>query len=625
MKTRYLNNPVIMILLAAFMPLVSCSDSVDPFIGVDNYITSFSLVKDGVEYQASIAGDEIVMTAPENIFLDNATAKVQVSENATIYPDPSEIRDWDNDQMFIVTSLNGTDRSYKYTVRRSGKAYVGSVSLNSQADVDAFAANDYNIILGSLNIGESIIDDPINSLRGLVCLQEISANLRIGGTFTLDNLAGLDNLRSVGALIVPSSAESLMEITLPKLETIKSNVTLEGPNVFTVSLPHLKKIGGSLSATVPVKTFDMSALQEIDGDLTYAVTTEGVMTSLTFQQLRKIGGTLTLQPAMNVRDGALSTLDVPMLESCSSFIIQNIPSFNIIYAPRLREISADYNLGDNKYIETNFSSLKKVGTWNVPSSTTDLDVRGIEVNNLIIDALGSEPKTITGDGSFSGNIEILGAYFQKAPSLTLKGFTIIGSLTLGNFLRTYAFSMPDTKIIAGNVDISSANRFTNECFPFPVLEEVGGDFKAGTWQSWNDATFEMATLKKVGGDFSIGFSGTKVTTVKLPALENVGGNFQLLTSQKVGEIELTALKEVGGVLSVMPTASGSTTNSALANLNGFSNLEKVGGITIARHSALTSFAGIKNTLPSLTEENWKVELNGYNPTFEDIQSGKWDL
>ena len=338
MDFKYWKIRIYILSLFAIVFWASCSDSEDPFVGTDNYVTSFTLTKDGVNYTASISGEEIVLSAPENVSLDNATADVKLSERATIYPVPSDIKDWNNEQIFIVTSFNGTDKTYKYKIIREGKVYMGDANLNSQADVDEFAKQGYNIVYGSLNIGEAISDAPITSLEGLRTLRKVTGNLKIGAAYICDNISGLGNITSVGALIVPSQNGHLIDLQLPGLEEIKANATIAGSNIFNVSLPKLKKIGGSLIAQVPTKTFDLSALQEIGCDLSYYVTAESVMKSLVFQSLQSVGGKISATMVLNVKEGSLTTLDMPSLIHCGALEMGKISTLSTLYVPRLAQV-----------------------------------------------------------------------------------------------------------------------------------------------------------------------------------------------------------------------------------------------------------------------------------------------
>lgn len=541
------------LLLSAAAAFSACSESDDPFDGADNYVVSFSLVKDGATFTADLSGDRIIMTAPQNVSLNNASAQIALSENATIYPDPAQITDWDNDRIFVVTSYGGTDRTYTYTIERDGNACMQNVTLNSQADVDAFAANGYNVVYGSLRIGEATDADAIESLAALRTLREVTANLVIGTAYSAENLDGLDNLKTVGSLIVTSA--TLPDVTLPALEQVKANATLAGENVFTVSLPRLTQIGGDLSAQVPVKNFDLSALQTVGGDLSYYVTEAGVMPSLVFQSLQEVGGKLTVEMVLNVRKGALSTLDLPQLTRCAAFTVGTIEAMNTIYAPNLAQVDGTFDIGANNYIEASFPALKSVGTWTVSSLGEDLDLRGCTIGKLVVTGnafAATEPKTIIGDETFDGDLVIESSLFGSSPFKAMprfEGFASIKSLTLDGFWNEFEFTLPDTKIITGDVEMYTP-RFTNNCLP--ALEEVGGNLNLGTLQSYAEEVFEMPALKRVGGKLSLAIYGNTTTSLTMPSLEEVGGDLELGTYTAIGDIRMTSLKKVGGTLSLIP-------------------------------------------------------------------------
>lgn len=58
-------------------------------------------------------------------------------------------------------------------------------------------------------------------------------------------------------------------------------------------------------------------------------------------------------------------------------------------------------------------------------------------------------------------------------------------------------------------------------------------------------------------------------------------------------------------------------------MDGFAALEQMGAVVIMRHENLLSFEGLKNAVSSIAAEGWTVEKNGYNPTYDDMQAGKW--
>lgn len=126
--------------------LAGCSSDNDlNFEGNDNFISSFKLVlpnSDGGVVTGSIVDGKITVTIPEDVSTVGAKAKIVISENATIYPNPADITNWDNDYSFVVSSHSGQQNIYHYSVRREKKedSKTGNFILYSQTDVNNFVA-----------------------------------------------------------------------------------------------------------------------------------------------------------------------------------------------------------------------------------------------------------------------------------------------------------------------------------------------------------------------------------------------------------------------------------------------------------------------------------------------------
>lgn len=68
-------------------------------------------------------------------------------------PRPGDCRDWDQEWQFLVSSYdNQNDRTYLYTVERTDIATDGSLTLRTQAEVDAFARSGINTVEGNLTM-----------------------------------------------------------------------------------------------------------------------------------------------------------------------------------------------------------------------------------------------------------------------------------------------------------------------------------------------------------------------------------------------------------------------------------------------------------------------------------------
>ena len=71
------------------------------------------------------------------------------------------------------------DRTYLYTVERTDIATDGSLTLRTQAEVDAFARSGINTVEGNLTIGGEDEENPVTNLDGLKNLVSVRCDLTI--------------------------------------------------------------------------------------------------------------------------------------------------------------------------------------------------------------------------------------------------------------------------------------------------------------------------------------------------------------------------------------------------------------------------------------------------------------
>jgi hypothetical protein len=90
---------------------------------------------------------------------------------------------------------------------------------------------------------------------------------------------------------------------------------------------------------------------------------------------------------------------------------------------------------------------------------------------------------------------------------------------------------------------------------------------------------------------------------------------------KLTNISFPALQSITGVLSL--TANSYSPNSLITDLNGFSTLTSVAGVTISYFKELKNFEPLKNVIPNLESGTWKITGCGYNPTLRDVKEGKY--
>ena len=189
--------------------------------GSDNYIVSFSLTTGADTYPAVIRDGRITVSIPYNVSLEDAQVSYELCEHASIYPDPATVADWDQEWQFLVSSYdNQNDRTYLYTVERTDIATDGSLTLRTQAEVDAFARSGINTVEGNLTIGGEDEENPVTNLDGLKNLVSVRCDLTITAAYTGETLAGLENLTACESLRIGSAAHptvTLRHLSLPAL------------------------------------------------------------------------------------------------------------------------------------------------------------------------------------------------------------------------------------------------------------------------------------------------------------------------------------------------------------------------------------------------------------------------
>ncbi|MFV0538464.1 MAG: hypothetical protein ACK5M3_14015 [Dysgonomonas sp.] len=252
----------------------------------------------------------------------------------------------------------------------------------------------------------------------------------------------------------------------------------------------------------------------------------------------------------------------------------------------------------------------------------------MNIGELKVMANAIRAKKIIGDNTFKGTLTIASnsaSYVSGYPSFpTLEGFSEVDSLSLDGYV-----SAMDTVHIRGIKKINKGFRLENNNiyrFSMPDIEEIGKNFYFAALNQCVDATIEFPKLKKIGGSFELSVGSTKTRTVRFSALESVGGGFTLATGynadRSLENVLFPALKNIGGAM-LIKGYSTTNKNMLLKNLNGFATLEKAKSVEITYQSAIESFEGLKKVFSSLSASEWKATNNNYNPTYEDLQAGKW--
>lgn len=552
--------------------------------GSDNYIVSFSLTTGADTYPAVIRDGRITVSIPYNVSLEDAQVSYELCEHASIYPDPATVADWNQEWQFLVSSYdNQNDRTYLYTVERTDIATDGSLTLRTQAEVDAFVRSGINTVEGNLTIGGEDEENLITNLDGLKNLVSVRCDLTITAAYTGETLAGLENLTACESLRIGSTAhpnETLRQLSLPALKEVKGALCICGTALQTADFKSLQSVAGHfVLQSDALLQLTADELTTVAGNMTLIGTTadeaKAPCEQMYFPKLQRIDGTLTLSRfdrlsglgttfGVLTQAGALryehlalaNTFEFPLIETTGNITVTDCPILRSVLLPALTD-AGSLEITGCPAIET--LSFPKAERFDGDVSLATLPA--IKDFGEFLPAL----KAISGDlsiddlSSLEGVLDLSGCTFSPNSTLDLRlvAATRLTELRGGDFggsLRIDASSltpqpeaMPfgitgfknlDTLRIAGFTHVSELSLPTESCddltiencgsqAPFtlslPNLVEVRGTLlcrNCGKAGEANSASFPR--LKNVGRQLSFYVGASSFTVLEFPLLETVG-------------------------------------------------------------------------------------------------------
>lgn len=564
----------------------ACDDKTadEPVWNGDNYVTAFSLTVGEATYEAVVHDGRITVDVPYDASLDEAEVHYELCEHASIHPDPATIRDWSQEWQFLVSSYdNQNDRTYLYTVERTDIATDGSLTLRTQAEVDAFARSGINTVEGNLTIGGEDEENPVTNLDGLKNLVSVRCDLTITAAYTGETLAGLENLTACESLRIGSAAhpnETLRQLSLPALKEIKGDLCVYGTALQTADFKSLQSVAGHfVLQSDALLQLTADELTTVAGNMTLIGTTadeaKAPCEQMYFPKLQRIDGTLTLSRfdrlsglgttfGVLTQAGALryehlalaNTFEFPLIETTGNITVTDCPILRSVLLPALTD-AGSLEITGCPAIET--LSFPKAERFDGDVSLATLPA--IKDFGEFLPAL----KAISGDlsiddlSSLEGVLDLSGCTFSPNSTLDLRlvAATRLTELRGGDFggsLRIDASSltpqpeaMPfgitgfknlDTLRIAGFTHVSELSLPTESCddltiencgsqAPFtlslPNLVEVRGTLlcrNCGKAGEANSASFPR--LKNVGRQLSFYVGASSFTVLEFPLLETVG-------------------------------------------------------------------------------------------------------
>lgn len=552
--------------------------------GSDNYIVSFSLTTGADTYPAVIRDGRITVSIPYNVSLEDAQVSYELCEHASIYPDPATVADWNQEWQFLVSSYdNQNDRTYLYTVERTDIATDGSLTLRTQAEVDAFARSGINTVEGNLTIGGEDEENPVTNLDGLKNLVSVRCDLTITAAYTGETLAGLENLTACESLRIGSAAhpnETLRQLSLPALKEIKGDLCVYGTALQTADFKSLQSVAGHFvlqsdallqltadelttvagnmtligttadEAKAPCEQMYFPKLQRIDGTLTLSRfdrlsglgTTFGVLTQAGALRYEHLALANTFEFPLIETTGNITVTDCPILRSvllpaltdAGSLEITGCPAIETLSFPKAERFDGDVSLATLPAIKDFgefLPALKAIsGDLSINDLSSlegvlDLSVYTFSPNSTLdLRLVAATRLTELRGGDFSGSLRIDASSLTPQPEampFEITGFKSLDTLRIAGFTHISALSLPTES--CDDLTIENCGSQAPFTLSLPNLVEVRGTLlcrNCGKAGEANSASFPR--LRNIGRQLSFYVGDSSFTALEFPLLETVG-------------------------------------------------------------------------------------------------------
>jgi hypothetical protein len=447
----------------------------------------------------------------------------------------------------------------------------------------------------------------------------------VGGTFTLSSLTNLPaavfpKLASVGGTFTLSSLTNLPAAVFPKLASINGNVSISSlAKLVNISFPVLKTATTiSISSCASLAGIDFTELETANA---ITLPPSNDLASIRFPALTSVTTTITIAEI-----ASQATLQFSQLKTVG--VDLRIQATTLA---SLEAFSAVETIGSRLYLYNASGLTSLAGLSSIDSVTTiyasgltnlaEIDLRNIKTDRLELYGSTMTGLTITGNEEFPGTL-----YINNIPSgntnipITVQGIKTVGSLAI-YYPNTVEISLPWLEHITGELNLNGS---TIQKVDFPNLQSVGRIYFNGLEAITTCSFPALKTITKSGFFYQIMAYGTYgATTIEFPELESVVGDINITNQYTnrfhVSTIRFPKLETIDGALSL----TGTTNHSEFTDLSGFSALKSAASVTIYRFQQLKNFEPLKNVIPSLNADTWKVTECGYNPSFQDMTEGKY--
>jgi len=591
MKLLKKYTPILILTIASL--LSACNDEQGPFLGTDNYIVSFTLKQGEVTYNAAIANNKITIIIPEGVSLKNAEATITLSENASIYPDPKSITEWDNEMIFAVTAYNEEQIRYTYTVARNSINTAGTVTLETQADVDAFGREGYTSVAGNLVIGRTVGKDSITSLAPLSQLREIGYSLIVNPTLSAIELTGFDKLEKVGGEIRLDGAKNAEKVNFPALKSAGS-IYIKNGVIGIVEFPELTSVSKTITLDCPLADMRFPNLKTVEESITLntANNSNAMLAKISFPSLEKTGDIYFTYFK------SAKKVELPELRQVRNMNFNQLTTISYINAPKLEISTGTITIPATQYLsEVSFPELiqantlsitgKAVQTLEFPKLKTITDK--LTIQNAQVDGIKDFKALERVEGEvtlydlplmtsldlpsslqYIGRLSIDRRNTSVIDEINIKGKNIGELKIMANAIKS---KIVGDDIFKGTLTIASSGAsYVDGAYPeFPILEgfkEVDSLSLDGYVSNMN--VVNIHGIKKINKGFRI--ENNNMQQFSMPDLEEIGGNFYFARLDRGIDniLEFTKLKTINGSfdLSVGSTTIRTLSFPALESVNG---------------------------------------------------------
>ncbi len=657
---------ILSLLFATFVfCMQSCSDDDTPIDADENFVTSVAFNLGGKKYDAVIENNEIIITVPYTISLKNATVDFKFTPSARIYPDPTTINDWDNEQIFRVVSYNGDENKYTYRVIKDDIREEGDVTLTNAEDIKNFEEKGVTIIKGNLIIGTNGEKDikEIKDIKALKKLKQIEGKIIIKNSYKGTDLTGFDNLISIGGLQIGTkesfSTSPIHQVSFRSLTTITGDIIIYNNTTEWVMAESLTTVGGNaIINSAELQSIQMDKINAIEGNLDIQAITKdddgefqmgGKIVSIFFPELVSVKDTFSIDSVASLRD-----IKLEKLQNAGAILFKNLPlALKTIDMPEIKTVEGDLNIssstiyhpigskteGNGNLISFGgFDKLEKVGG----TFTLSYFTKVTKVPNLSKASIGGyhlfHIENLNQDLDFSNTIFLKNSNEDCVVKFTQTPINrIIGQQTMECILNFQRFDLTNgfpelqnIEVLNGFILKSIRDKFDDKEVNNLKLEvnEVTGNILINTEIVGRRPHYQFPNLENVGGYFCLidewkDSDAGYLSDFSAPKLTSVDGQFVIIERQKepnigcewhtMGDVDLNSLKKVGCAANIQyydPTIATFSITYGNDGTIEIPVLEKVGGngMRIGVYYLDNGITGI--SCPKLKTVEKKFELTG---------------